>query len=315
MEQDLRNVDEFNLNQNHNIIEPNNEEQRLDYSQAKSLFQIIASSFKIYRLGFVNIVSTSAILSIPILLMTHLILLLLGESITDNSPYQYFTNFVEDFGKIIIASALIHCVCQYYLSSKISVSKAYTAVIQRIFSIVQIATIVSLALALMHLINIRLLLGLENADNLANEIKASGGDQIAINSTFQSNFPTQDLLISLIALVLFFILSVYLINIINSIVVDGLNLNHAINQTKNLLKNNWWRTSGIILTIFCLGSIGEFLTITAIRIPMFELGLQEAISSQLLYEITFCLLILPLMVISLTHLFFDLKARKESSAY
>ena len=113
MEQDLRNVDEFNLNQNHNIIEPNNEDQRLDYSQAKSLFQIIASSFKIYRLGFVNIVSTSAILSIPILLMTHLILLLLGESITDNSPYQYFTNFVEDFGKIIIASALIHCVCQY----------------------------------------------------------------------------------------------------------------------------------------------------------------------------------------------------------
>jgi len=319
MEPDLQNAAEFNLIQNNNIKHPNDGDPHLEYSQAKSLVQIIASSFKIYKLGFVNIVSTSAILSIPILLITHLILLLLNESITSNSPYQYFTNFVEDFGKIIIASALIHCVCQYYLSSKISVSKAYTAVIQRIFSVVQIATLVSLALALMHLINFRLVLGLEKADNLAQEIKASGGDQITANSTFQSNFPTQDLLISLVALILFFILSIYLINIINSIMVDGLNLNHAINQTRNLLQKNWWRACGILLTIFCLGSIGEFITIAAIRIPMVELGLQETLSSQILYmflnEITFCLLILPLMVIAVTHLFFDLKARKQFSAY
>ena len=108
MEPDLQNADEFNLIQNNNIKHPNEGDPNLDYSQAKSLVQIIASSFKIYKLGFVNIVSTSAILSIPILLITHLILLLLNESITSNSPYQYFTNFVEDFGKIIIALSLIH---------------------------------------------------------------------------------------------------------------------------------------------------------------------------------------------------------------
>lgn len=315
MEHDLQNVDEYKLIQDNNILDPTNGEPDFEYHQAKSLVQIITSSFKIYKQGFVNIVSTSAILSIPILLTTHLILLLLNDSVTSNSPYQYFTNFIEDFGKIFIACALIHCVCQYYLSSKISVSKAYTAVIQRFFSIVQIATLVSLALAVIQFINIRLVSGLEKADNLAQEIKASGGDQIAVNSTFQSNFPTQDLLISLVALILFFILVVYLINIINSVIVDGLNLNHAIKQTISLLQKNWWRTCGIVLAIYCLGSIGEFLTISAIRIPIGEFGLQDRISSQILYmllnEITFCLLILPLMVIAITHLFFDLKARKQ----
>ena len=156
MAQGLQNAGECNLIQNNNIKHPNDGDAHLDCNQAKSLVQIIASSFKIYKSGFVNIVSTSAILSIPILLVTHLILLGLNESITSNSPYQYFTNFVEDFGKIIISSALIHCVCQYYLSSKISISKAYSAVIQRIFSVVPIAILVSLALALMHLINMRL---------------------------------------------------------------------------------------------------------------------------------------------------------------
>ena len=315
MERGLQNADECKLIKDSHIREPNNGDPNSDFSQAKSLAQIIGSSFKVYKLGFVNLVSTSAILSIPILLITHLIHLILNESISNNSPYQYFTNFVEDFAKIIIVAALIHCVCQYYLSSKISVSKAYTAIIQRMFSIVQIATVVSLALALLHSINIRLLIGLQNADDLAQEIKASGGDQIAINSTFQSNFPSQDLLMSIIALIIFFILSVYAINIINSVVVDGLKLNHAITQTTSLLHKNWWRTCGIVLTIFCMGSLAEFLTIAAVRIPMLELGLQDSISSQILYmllnEITFCLLILPLMVIAVTHLFLDLKARKQ----
>ena len=242
----------------------------------RKLGDLLNETFAVYGRSFRNIVILLAVIQVPVSVVAQL----LGESI----PSLVIVGIVSAMGNGLVYGAVAYATGQSYFDNGISVKRCYQRVGWRLLSILLLSLVPSAVLGA--------ILGLAGIES---------------DLTVFLIFPALGLLIYLI----------YWSIAVPSIIFEGHKAVEALKRSYILIKGHWWRVFGINM-VFGLVALGLVIIVSipfaiASRIAMGE-GEEANLASMtmdLLAAAATSVLVLPVIFIAGTLLYYDLRVRKE----
>ena len=242
----------------------------------RKLGDLLNETFAVYGRSFRDIVILLAIIQVPVSIVAQL----MGETITG----FVIVGFVSAMGNGIVYGAVAHATGQSYFDNRIGVKRCYQRVGWRLISI--------------------LLLSLAPAAVLGGVL---GLARIESDLTAFLIFPALGLLIYLI----------YWGIAVPSIIFEGHKAVEALKRSYLLIKGHWWRVFGINM-VFGLVALGLVIVVSlpfAIAAGMAMGDGEEANLASTIMEFLAAtatsVLVLPVIFIAGTLLYYDLRVRKE----
>ena len=249
----------------------------------RGLGDILNETFAVYGRRFKKLVALTAVVQVPLSIMTLLLALLFS-----NDPVASGALAVIAVGVGIFSyGALICAVGQHYVLDDVSVSGCYTRVLWRAVSIAMLAALVALLLILV----------------LAPLLFTS------------QDAPSPLALFSLMFGVVLIVYLVYQTFMIPAVIVEGYRFSGAIRRGFNLARGSELRIVGHLL-VYGLVALGMFIMIGVPfqLVSVFVSGEEVNLASQVTEAIGLLVagvLVAPVTVIAATLLYYDLRVRKE----
>lgn len=251
-------------------------QQSPDRLPERNLGDLLNETFAVYGRNFRDIVILMAIIQIPVSIVAQL----MGDTITG----LVVVGFVSAMGNGLVYGAVAYATGQGYFDNRIDVKRCYERVGWRLLSILLISLIPAAVLGAV--------LGLARIEN---------------DLTVFLIFPALGLLVYLI----------YWNIAVPSIIFEGHKAVQGFKRSFTLIEGHWWRVFGINM-VFGLVALGLVIIVSipfaiASRIAMGE-GEEANMAStimEFLAAATTSVLVLPVIFIAGTLLYYDLRVRKE----
>ena len=252
---------------------------QLDILPPRNLVALLHETFVIYGAHLWHFLALVAIIQIP------LGLLLMVYMLFDRSALQFTINLiVSSLGTVIVYGAASTAVGQHYVRGNISISDCYARATWRLVSLIWLAAI--LAVGMLVLVSPLLL---ENASS------------------------TRALL--LIPMIVSLVLLIWWFTSIPAVVTEGTRATQALRRTYGLMSGSKWRIAGIFFILF-LVALGLSILVNipfALLTGLSGTGLASTTSMAIqgIGSIFVETIVLPVLFIAGTLLYYDLRVRKE----
>jgi hypothetical protein len=308
------------------------------------LGDILDTVFRLYRNNFLIFIGVVALIQIPLILLQIAVnmglsrgvardFLLLQEALISFDPrfdswtdlplgnlvlYFMVTILVALFEGIIaqqiINGALANAVSRRYLRQPVSITSAYGFGISRIFSLIIAGLLISLLIITFSLIvagifglGIVLVAGLTSTQG--------GGDAGAVLTTFVGFLS----FLAIFALIMLIIIgaAILFLFVTQAIVLEGHGAIAAMRRSLHLVRSSFWRVVGTVVAVYLMVQVLALIPTTAAGLgigaifndPINDFGIRQSLSMLVSYGTQ--ILVLPLLLIAYTVLYYDVRVRKE----
>lgn len=308
------------------------------------LGDILDTVFRLYRNNFLTFIGVVALIQIPLILLQIAVnmglsrgvardFLLLQEALISFDPrfdswadlplgnlalYFMVTILVALFEGIIaqqiINGALANAVSRRYLRQPVSITSAYGFGGSRIFSLIVAGLLISLIILTFSLIvagifglGIVLVAGLTSTQG--------GGDTGAVLTTFVGFLS----FLAIFALIMLIIIgaAILFLFVTQAIVLEGHGPIAAMRRSLHLVRSSFWRVVGTVVAVYLMVQVIALIPTTAAGLgigaifndPINDFGIRQSLSMLVSYGTR--MLVLPLLLIAYTVLYYDVRVRKE----
>ena len=249
----------------------------------RGLGDILNETFAVYGRRFKKLVALTAVVQVPLSIMTLLLALLFSNAPVASGALAVIAVGVGMFSY----GALICAVGQHYVLDDVSVSGCYTRVLWRAASIAMLAVLVALLLML----------------------------ALAPLLFTSPDAPSPLVLFSLVSGVVLIVYLVYQTFMIPAVIVEGYRFSGAMRRGFNLARGSELRIVGHLL-VYGLVALGMFIVIgvpfqlVSVLISGEEVNLARQVTEAIGLLVA-GVLVAPVTVIAATLLYYDLRVRKE----
>lgn len=308
------------------------------------LGDILDTVFRLYRNNFLTFIGVVALIQIPLILLQIAVnmglsrgvardFLLLQEALISFDPrfdswtdlplgnlvlYFMVTILVALFEGIIaqqiINGALANAVSRRYLRQPVSITSAYGFGGSRIFSLIVAGLLVSLLILTFSLIVVGIFgLGVVLVAGLTST--QGGGDAGAVLTTFVGFLS----FLAIFALIMLIIIgaAILFLFVTQAIVLEGHGAIAAMRRSLHLVRSSFWRVVGTVVAVYLMVQVLALIPTTAAGLgigaifndPINDFGIRQSLSMLVSYGTQ--ILVLPLLLIAYTVLYYDVRVRKE----
>jgi hypothetical protein len=262
-------------------------EQRQQTLPARSIVEVLNETFSVYGKQFRKFIGLVAVVQVPIGLAVLGLALLFG----DGTASTLITNVLVNFGTVFVFGATVVAVAQHYLPGDVRIDVCYGRAWWRAMSL--------------------FLLGIVNLV-LAGLFFAALASVAAVGASPEEQAWVRFLPLVLIPAVA---LTVYWFMSVQTVVVEGTRALGALRRSYGLIRGSWWRVFGRLLVIGLVVLGLSILVNTPLAVAA------EASGADVTSTLGFALLaagrivvqivVLPVLFIAGTLLYYDLRVRKE----
>lgn len=308
------------------------------------LGDILDTVFRLYRNNFLTFIGVVALIQIPLILLQIAVntglsrgvardFLLLQEALISFDPrfdswtdlplgnlvlYFMVTILVALFEGIIaqqiINGALANAVSRRYLRQPVSITSAYGFGGSRIFSLIIAGLLVSLLIITFSLIVVGIFgLGVVLVAGLTST--QGGGDAGAVLTTFVGFLS----FLAIFALIMLIIIgaAILFLFVTQVVVLEGHGPIAAMRRSLHLVRSSFWRVVGTVVAVYLMVQVIALIPTTAAGLgigavfndPINDFGIRQSLSMLVSYGTQ--ILVLPLLLIAYTVLYYDVRVRKE----
>ena len=261
-------------------VESRDLEHRASTLSPRSLKSLLDETFAVYGMHFWRFIGLVAVVQVPVALVSLIVLQVTGDGV---APF-FATEVLRVFGTVVAYGAAVFAVGQHYVSGEADIRGCYDRTVGRARTLIILGGV--LAIATIGLLEVML-----NADQ---------------------PFVTE------IGVALFMIaigIGIYWSMAVQAVIVEGFKAAGALRRSFALVRGSWWRVFGISL-VFGLVALGLGIVIS---LPFALLSLANGggptsgLSDLTLFlgRLVVGITVPPVLFISGTLLYYDLRVRKE----
>ncbi len=306
------------------------------------LGDILDAIFRLYRNNFLTFIGIVALIQVPLILLqigttllfnqqisTDLMSLVrevpafdpevdsfaelpIGNLLTFYSIFILFTLLQSVIVQQIINGALANAISQRYHEQPVSILSAYGFGINRMVSLVLAGIVIAV---IMGIVSFLIFGAFATGFILFVTLGTAQGEGGAVIMSLLGMF----LLIAgmLLTILIIVVLAVLFLFVTQAIVLEGYGPLAAIRRSTRLIRGSFWRVVGIVILLYILVQILTLLPTFALggaiglafADPIQDFAMRQSLTSLVGYLAQ--ILVLPLLLIGYTLLYYDLRVRKE----